>query len=166
MSMTSNSYLNGQLYKQENITSSGSPSPLSQNLEKTGQKCTKCGKSEPEVWFYTRPNSLGVEYRRAHCNECYADGRRGMRAAIKKAFGAAAEPTIINHRPPVGTPCKCCGVPMDHGKGKHACNFDHDPVTETFRGWICKQCNTAIGGLGDSIQGVEQALNYLHETTN
>ena len=133
---------------------------------KTGQKCTKCGKSEPEVQFYTRCNSYGTPYTRAHCTECYAGVRKGMRAAIKKAFGSATEPTIIKHRPPVGTPCKCCGTPMDHGKGKHACNFDHDPFTNTFRGWICKQCNTSIGGLGDSIEGVERALKYLYETTN
>ena len=166
MQTTSNSSLNGQPHKLVSTTSSESPSPLKQNLAETGQKCTKCGKSEPEVQFYTRGNSYGTPYTRAHCKNCYAVGRRGMRTAIKKAFGAAAEPTIIAHRPPVGTPCRCCGTPMGHGKGKHDCNFDHDPFTNTFRGWICKNCNTSIGGLGDSIEGVERALKYLYETTH
>ena len=32
---------------------------------------------------------------------------------------------------------------------------------EAFRGYICRQCNSAIGMLGDCEQGVERALKYL-----
>ena len=60
MSMTSNSSLNGQQPKQENITSSGSPSPLSQNLEKTGQKCTEkvCKKLLSNINYSQSRNSV------------------------------------------------------------------------------------------------------------
>tara|TARA_B100001094_G_C17529350_1_gene483876 strand:+ start:316 stop:459 length:144 start_codon:yes stop_codon:yes gene_type:complete len=32
-----------------------------------------------------------------------------------------------------------------------------------FRGWICKDCNAAIGKLGDDLKGVESARIYLME---
>jgi hypothetical protein len=39
--------------------------------------------------------------------------------------------------------------------------FDHDPETHKFRGWICQNCNTAIGKLGDNLTGLMAAVNYL-----
>ncbi|QPD06439.1 endonuclease VII [Synechococcus phage S-SRP01] len=39
--------------------------------------------------------------------------------------------------------------------------FDHDPSTHEFRGWICQNCNTAIGKLGDNLAGLMAAVDYL-----
>jgi hypothetical protein len=39
--------------------------------------------------------------------------------------------------------------------------FDHDPATHKFRGWICQNCNTAIGKLGDNLAGLMAAVDYL-----
>ena len=53
--------------------------------------------------------------------------------------------------------CECCGkekrLVVDHTKD------------EGFRGWICMACNSALGGLGDSIPGVVNALLYLLKKT-
>ena len=49
---------------------------------------------------------------------------------------------------------------MTH-KGKFAMQFDHDHTTDTFRGWLCKQCNVGIGQLGDDLEGVMRAVKYL-----
>ena len=58
-------------------------------------------------------------------------------------------------KPPSGTPCACCGrIAVLH------CDHDHGP-DKFFRGWICRQCNAAIGMLGDSEAGVRQAVAYL-----
>jgi len=38
---------------------------------------------------------------------------------------------------------------------------DHDHLTGEFRGHICKNCNTGIGKLDDSVEGVMKALLYL-----
>jgi hypothetical protein len=38
---------------------------------------------------------------------------------------------------------------------------DHCHKTQEFRGWICKSCNHGIGKLGDDIENVLDALNYL-----
>ena len=39
--------------------------------------------------------------------------------------------------------------------------YDHDHTTGEFRGVLCGKCNSGIGLLGDTEQGVQQALNYL-----
>jgi hypothetical protein len=51
--------------------------------------------------------------------------------------------------------CECCKkVP------KKWC-LDHDHTDNSFRGWLCNDCNTGIGNLGDNIEGVIKAINYL-----
>lgn len=52
--------------------------------------------------------------------------------------------------------CECCGK-----TDTRALALDHCHLTNIFRGWLCKNCNLAIGRLGDSVEGVSQALNYL-----
>ena len=61
-------------------------------------------------------------------------------------------------RPEVGSPCECCGKPQRNNK---PLALDHDHETGQFRGWPCTGCNTAIGKLGDSVDGVRAALEYL-----
>jgi len=51
--------------------------------------------------------------------------------------------------------CECCGE-----KPIKWC-LDHDHSTHEFRGWICERCNTGLGKLGDNIEGLTKALNYL-----
>lgn len=38
---------------------------------------------------------------------------------------------------------------------------DHDHTTEKVRGLLCRNCNTGLGCLGDSLEGLERARNYL-----
>ena len=37
--------------------------------------------------------------------------------------------------------------------------------SNTFRGWLCASCNRGIGGLGDDVAGVLNALVYLINST-
>ncbi len=62
-------------------------------------------------------------------------------------------------RPKIGTPCDNCG------KNNQKLIFDHCHETNKFRGWLCYQCNTAIGNLGDNVEGLLKALNYLNKFT-
>ncbi len=43
-------------------------------------------------------------------------------------------------------------------------HLDHCHATGKFRGWLCNQCNMGIGALGDNIQGLERALEYLRRS--
>jgi hypothetical protein len=54
--------------------------------------------------------------------------------------------------------CECCGVLRRKAR---SLDLDHCHVSGQFRGWLCNNCNTAIGKLGDSIDGLMKAVRYL-----
>ena len=55
--------------------------------------------------------------------------------------------------------CEICG------SAKGLC-YDHDHVTMEFRGVLCRKCNRSIGQLGDSLDGLLKAVNYLRKETH
>lgn len=59
---------------------------------------------------------------------------------------------------PAPLTCECCGGAPDKGK---VLALDHCHQTQTFRGWLCGKCNRGIGHLGDTIEGLQRAINYL-----
>lgn len=61
--------------------------------------------------------------------------------------------------------CACCGIHQNELTMNLAVDHDHD--TGLIRGLLCGKCNTGIGILGDNIEGLMKALNYLekHELT-
>ena len=61
--------------------------------------------------------------------------------------------------------CACCGIHQNELTMRFAVDHDHD--TGLIRGLLCHICNTGIGKLGDNIEGLMKALNYLekHELT-
>ena len=57
--------------------------------------------------------------------------------------------------------CELCGNPP----GKRALHLDHDHLTGKFRGWLCGSCNLILGRFGDSIPGLEKAIDYLRRNS-
>jgi hypothetical protein len=51
--------------------------------------------------------------------------------------------------------CDCCSKKTDR-----LC-LDHCHKTLKFRGWVCNECNTGLGLLGDNKEGLNVALKYL-----
>lgn len=56
--------------------------------------------------------------------------------------------------------CECCG----ERRGAKRLHVDHCHKTKAFRGWVCLKCNTGIGKLGDSLEGLLKAVAYLRAT--
>jgi hypothetical protein len=50
--------------------------------------------------------------------------------------------------------CAICGA-------RPAVAVDHDHVTGRIRGILCKQCNLAIGLIGESMSTLKNAMEYL-----
>jgi len=57
-----------------------------------------------------------------------------------------------------GGVCAVCGLVPS------ALYVDHDHTTGTVRGLLCQKCNSGIGFLGDSLEGLEKAVSYLKRT--
>jgi hypothetical protein len=51
--------------------------------------------------------------------------------------------------------CECCG------KVPYKWVLDHDHSNDKFRGWLCSRCNEGLGKLGDNLDGIIKATNYL-----
>lgn len=81
-----------------------------------------------------------VDSRRTHVRE-YSRRYHGLPEATRSA------PSL----------CECCGkMPIGY-----VLALDHDHITEEFRGWLCRKCNVGIGVLGDTLESVRMAVNYL-----
>lgn len=63
---------------------------------------------------------------------------------------------------PMPYTCELCGgLPNGPSAATGTLCIDHCHSTGAFRGWLCFGCNTGIGRLGDTVSGVQRALDYL-----
>jgi hypothetical protein len=57
--------------------------------------------------------------------------------------------------------CGICGSMAQKERNKHYLEFDHDHKTNEPRGFLCQKCNKGLGLLGDNLEGIERAIQYL-----
>lgn len=82
----------------------------------------------------------------SRCKECKKISSNTLKNLHKRA-------------PPKPDVCECCGnIPVGN-----KWRLDHDHTSGLIRGWLCDACNLGIGSLGDSVEGLENALNYLNK---
>jgi len=111
--------------------------------------CVKCKTKKPITDFRLHSKGEGITYRRPECRECEKDYNK-KRSKIAKEYS----------RPEIGTTCDCCG------RTDKELVLDHCHKDNKKRGWICQNCNLGLGRLGDCIEGVERALEYLKKYYN
>lgn len=75
--------------------------------------------------------------------------------ARKNGHVAVNPETVI--APHTDNNCDLCGKPP----GKRRLCLDHCHKTGRFRGWLCDNCNGSLGHLGDTVEGLEKAIDYL-----
>jgi cupin superfamily acireductone dioxygenase involved in methionine salvage len=56
--------------------------------------------------------------------------------------------------------CMICGVTAEQSRFKRLC-IDHNHENKEIRGFLCDNCNTALGLFKDSIKILEEAKKYL-----
>ena len=107
-------------------------------------ECKECHVFLPTVAFTTSGKTRGDAsyYLRKICRECHTVNITELRKARKNA-------------PPHPKHCDCCHKKIEK------LQVDHLHGSTTFRGWLCRQCNTGLGGLGDDLEGVLQGAIYL-----
>jgi hypothetical protein len=109
--------------------------------------CVKCKVSKSITDFRLHSKGEGINYRRPECIECEKSYQK------KRTANKFRE----KERPQIGTACDCCS------RTDKKLILDHCHITDTFRGWLCQNCNLGIGRLNDSLQGVKNALKYLEK---
>jgi len=105
------------------------------------KKCDEEKEAEEYHWLVRGHRKIPVLNSRT-CRSCERENARIL-YKIKKENPKKKDET-----------CHSCGR-----GGRLVC--DHDHITNEYRGWLCEGCNTGIGKLGDTIEGLKQALAYL-----
>ena len=143
----------------------------------TVKTCSKCHIVKSVEDFYMN----GSQGRKSECKECTKRrsrserSRKTTRAYRKKnrfciALKASASDSIkCGYSPCTATEvevreaftgkCYACSVPETECNRK--LNLDHDHMTGAFRGWLCSNCNMALGLLADSSERITALQTYL-----
>ena len=112
------------------------------------RECKECHEIFPLIAFTTHiQRGDGAYILRKICRECSTVYKREQSKVKKNA-------------PPKPECCDCC-----HKKTKKL-QRDHIHGTFIFRGWVCPDCNTGMGKLGDNLEGLLQAAVYLEKDKN
>ena len=115
------------------------------------RQCTHCKKHLPLSSYYKRTDTKGLKAKCKQC-ECLYSRARNYKITI-----AEAEALIITNK------CDCCGKLLDDKRHTY---IDHCHNTSEIRGVLCMSCNSGIGFLGDNLEGVLRAVNYLTKNKN
>ena len=108
------------------------------------QECKECHRILPLTAFTTNYlRSDGAFVLKKICRECHVQIRKEQRETRKIA-------------PPKPDYCDNC-----HKNKK--LEVDHIHGSIIFRGWLCSNCNTSIGGLGDDLEGILRGAIYLEK---
>ena len=107
------------------------------------RKCKKCGKTK-KLEVFPINNTLASGILRKHtCNSC----RRHQSKVRTKLHKENKRPKLIV--------CPICD------KETRKVVLDHNHSTGEFRGWLCNDCNNALGKFNDDIDFLKKAIKYL-----
>lgn len=138
----------------------------------TPKTCTGCGEHKPLDSFpvvSARPDG-----RHTRCRECRtAVERRRVdtperklsrrQATMRWRYGVEADLLQALYESQEGC-CAICGAaggqPLGHDRRATLC-VDHDHATGQVRGLLCRNCNSALGKFGDSVDRLVKAAAYL-----
>ena len=108
------------------------------------QECKECHLIFPITAFTTKYLRIdGAYFLKTICRECHSIANKESRDVLKKA-------------PPKPDNCDKC-----HKNKK--LELDHIHGTTKVRGWLCRNCNSGVGILEDTLEGVLRGAIYLEK---
>ena len=90
----------------------------------------------------------------SHCKSCVLIYQRLLRYGVTEEWIAKTLESQTGG-------CAVCHKTYSGGKGTW--HVDHNHTTDEPRGLLCHKCNTAIGLLGDSVELLQSAIDYLNK---
>lgn len=120
------------------------------------KKCVKCGE-EKSISNYTKAS--GGNYYRTSCKRC--ESKMSKEREILKKYYKSSYPNK-DYRCPI---CKRIEEEVRGSGGKKVGSWccDHNHKTGTFRGWLCHDCNRALGNFKDDVDNLKRAIEWLEK---
>lgn len=121
--------------------------------------CKKCNRTLPASNF---GNACGGNYLYSECRECTKRLSK-IRKSLREQYPMLEPEKYI---------CPICNISFKDAMGtggarlKSPWVMDHDHTTGKYRGYICHSCNRGLGIFQDSIDTLNNAINYLKETND
>lgn len=139
--------------------------------------CNRCGITKPRSEFSMVRNGKYAPVLKSFCKACQATAARKWysdnlqralenrrRFQLDKLYGL----TVAEYEERLQRQAGVCAIchrdePIAHGRTgkKFRLSVDHCHDTGRVRGLLCQKCNRAIGLLGDSIDLLRKAIEYL-----
>ena len=126
------------------------PSPLHQLRREDSE-----GNYSPQNcrWVAKKPDESKAEYAKRWRKE---NPDKAKNNDLRTNFGITLEDYSKMHKEQNGM-CAICGSKDD----KQALSVDHCHTTGKIRGLLCNQCNRGLGMLGDTVERLRLAVDYL-----
>ena len=135
-------------------------------------ECRECARRRARKWAKDNPkkaNARTTRWRGAHRDQVHASNKKYKQEhpetatrERKKKYSRERQQQIIEAGRPVPSVCEVCGKPPTGGApNRKTLHFDHDHKTGKFRGWICFNCNAALGHVKDEMEVLRALIGYL-----
>jgi len=102
-----------------------------------------------------------------YCSIACAAKERGGNQSAEKHWnwqGGKGTRFLRKTAPPKPDNCEICGrLASEFKKGLQ---LDHCHKTNRFRGWLCSNCNTALGLVKEDVATLEALIKYLRKQEN
>jgi len=136
--------------------------------------CTVCKQELPYSEYHkSSVTKDGYGYR---CKECDKKARAKYKEENRERFAEVSRRKQLKFKYGItleeyneilqkqNNACAICGTTENNVTGKNrGWNFavDHDHETGEVRGLLCNQCNRGLGMLGDTVESLKKAIQYL-----
>lgn len=114
--------------------------------------CSECRREYHRKWYQKRKSGDDTAFLARQA----ANLRRSVLLRKLKKYNL----TETQYNALVAKGCAICGGPPT-GRGRY--HFDHDHVTDKFRGLLCSSCNTGLGQFKENQTLLIRAVGYLAE---
>lgn len=132
------------------------------------KKCGKCGEEKPLSDFHR--NKVAKDGRQSQCKVCNLARVKQWQKENPTRFKESWKTPEVRFRQRAKryglSPEQLEDLIQEYSGGCPLCGsmnlvVDHDHVTNEVRGMLCQVHNKALGMLGDSVEGLQAAIDYL-----
>jgi len=127
------------------------------DIEGETKKCIRCNITKSVNSFEFREKNKS---RRSKCKAC----RQKESDTVSSLLSIHPKPNDTNYRCPICNKKEKDLKSSGRWQDRSVWVLDHCHTTESFRGWICNNCNMGLGRFYDNKEYLKKAIQYLESS--